>query len=85
MAPVLDPAAELTRDLYRNLVDQYYAVPPLRRPRSRWVMNQEWYDECRKIGGSGGQPGWPEAGITTMLGLPFVVAENGGFPHLIAD
>ena len=42
-------------------------------------MNREWYDECAKIGG------WPEPGVTTMLGLPFTVTEDGGFPHLVED
>jgi len=75
----------LTRDLYTYLVNELYATPKPRRARSCWVMNPEWYAECTKIGGSHGEPGWPEAGCTTMLGLPFVVAEDGGFPHLIAD
>ena len=73
-------AGQLTRDLYANLVDQLYDVPPAWRKRSCWVMNHEWYGECTKIGG-----GWPEPGCTTMLGLPFVVTEDGGFPHLITD
>ena len=73
-------ADELTRDLYANLVDQLYAAPAHTRKRSRWVMNHEWWDECRKIGG-----GWPEAGITTMLGLPFKITDDGGFPHLAED
>lgn len=73
-------AEELTRDLYANLVDQLYAVPPARRARSCWIMNHEWWNECAKIGD------WRGPGdATTMLGLPFFVAENGGFPHLIAD
>ena len=72
-------ADDLARELYTNLVHQLYSVPAPRRRRSCWVMNREWYDECRKIGG------WPEPGITTMLGLPFAVTEDGGFPHLIAD
>ena len=79
MAPRIPPATQLSLDLYRNLVDQLYAVPPSRRARSCWVMNQEWYDECRKIGD------WPEPGVTTLLGLPFVVTADGGFPHLITD
>jgi hypothetical protein len=73
-------ADELTRDLFANLVSQFYDVPAPRRARSCWVMNHEWYEECTKIGG-----GWPEPGITTMLGLPYFVTEDGGFPHLIAD
>lgn len=72
--------AELTRGLYEYLVNELYDTPPPRRQRSCWVMNREWYDECTKIGGC-----WPEPGVTTMLGLPFVVADDGGFPHLIAD
>jgi hypothetical protein len=76
---------DLAAGLYRYLVDELYSVPASRRKRSCWVMNREWYAECTKIGGSPGEPGWPESGCTTMLGLPFVVAEDGGFPHLIAD
>ena len=73
-------ADDLSRDLYANLADQLYAVPPARRARSCWVMNHEWYDECAKIG-RWRSPGKP----TTMLGLPLHVTEDGGFPHLIAD
>jgi hypothetical protein len=83
---VSDAQAELTRDLYAYLVNELYSVPAPRRKRSCWVMNPEWYEECTKIGASPRLgPGWPEPGVTTMLGLPFVVTEDGGFPHLIMD
>jgi hypothetical protein len=79
-------ADTLTRDLYTYLLNELYTVPAPRRARSCWVMNQEWYDECTKIGGNPREPhGWPEPGCTTLLGLPFMVTEAGGFPHLIAD
>ena len=73
-------ADDLSRDLYVNLVDQLYAVPPARRARSCWVMNREWYDECAEVGDWRG----PDD-ATTMLGLPLFVTEDGGFPHLIGD
>jgi len=50
---------ELTRDLFANLLDQLYAVPPPRRKRSCWVMNPEWYEECTKIGAPGSVRRWP--------------------------
>jgi predicted phage gp36 major capsid-like protein len=79
-------AEELTRDLYANLVDQYYDTPARYRKRCCWVMNREWFEECRKIGRAPWECyGWPQPGCTTMLGLPFAVTEDGGFPHLIAD
>jgi hypothetical protein len=83
----MTPQAELARDLYTNLVAQLYDVPPPRRARSSWVMNQDWLNECRKIGD---YPPSPRAMLPTfaqeiMLGLPVYVTEDGGFPHLIAD
>jgi hypothetical protein len=80
-------ADDLTRHLYANLVNQLYAVPPPRRRRSCWVMNQEWLNECRKIGD---YPETPRIMLPTfaqeiMLGLPVFVTGDGGFPHLIAD
>ena len=73
-------ADDLSRDLYANLVNQFYDVPPARRERSCWVMNREWWGECARIGN------WPESAPgTTMFGLPLFVTETGGFPHLIAD
>jgi hypothetical protein len=76
-------ASELARDLHANLVGQLHAVPPATRARSRWVMNLEWLNECRRLSweASPVQLTEPE----TMLGLPVQVREDGGFPHLIAD
>ena len=73
-------ADDLSRALCANLVDQLYAVPPDRRKRSCWIMNQDWWDECAKLGD------WPRSAPgTTILGRPVFVTEDGGFPHLIAD
>ena len=83
-------ADDLSSDLYANLVDQLYAVPPARRRRSCWVMNLHWWNECRKIGDFPPTPrvAWPPVPFTaqeTMLELPVHVTPDGGFPHLIAD
>ena len=83
-------ADDIGRDLYANLVDQLYAVPPARRARSCWVMNLDWWNECRKIGDLPpaprvAMPPVPFNAQEAMLGRPVFVAEDGGFPHLIAD
>ena len=78
-----DAQAELTRDLYAYLVDEFYSVPRPRRQRSCWVMNHEWLNECRKI--DYWTPNAPLAKPVTMLGLPIHVTDDGGFPHLIGD
>jgi len=53
-----------------------YEVPGPMRYHYHWVMNQDWYDECRKIAGPGPR-------FTIMLGLPLVVRDDGGIPHLV--
>lgn len=77
------PQDQLSRDLYGHLVDLLRTVAP--GQRRHWVMNLEWFSECRKIQRSGTillaipSPGREEH----MLGIPLTVTEDGGFPHLV--
>jgi hypothetical protein len=71
----------LARDLYRYLVDHLYSKPPAERQRMHWVMDSEWWQECKKIG-SEPLPPAGNGGHMTMLGLPVTVEEDGGIPHL---
>jgi len=63
------------------MVNHMYDVPADERRRSTWVMNQEWFDECAKIGWNGWQP----AGLATMFALPVQLTDDGGVPHLVAS
>jgi HK97 family phage major capsid protein len=74
-------AEPLGPDLYRFLVDTLYGTPQPERGESRWVMNQEWWNECRKIAGADGRPAW-EPPHALMLGKPVEVRVDGGVPHL---
>ena len=70
------PWADPLPGLYEYLVNHMYEVPGPMRYHYHWVMNQDWYDECRKIAGPGPR-------FTIMLGLPLVVRDDGGIPHLV--
>ncbi len=62
-------------DLHRYLIDTYYSQPAVTRRVSHWVMNTEWYDECRKLG---------EAG-SFLIGLPIEVRDDAGAPVLTTE
>jgi HK97 family phage major capsid protein len=78
----------LSEELYRSLIDSLYAVPPEQRrlPGMRWVMNDEWWHEVRRMSDSSGRPLFEPAllvgGPDLLLGKPVEVRPDGGVPHL---
>ena len=54
--------------LYRYLVDHLYSKPPAERQRMHWVMDEEWWLECKKIGVEP-VPDLGNGSVITMLGL----------------
>lgn len=51
-----------------------------------WVMNPEWLNEVRRVSDSGGRPLWqpsiPLGSLDALFGMPVVVKDDGGAPHL---
>jgi HK97 family phage major capsid protein len=77
-------ADSLAGDL-RQHIYQAHADGP--RRKSRWVMNLEWFKELRRLDDSQGRvlyhPGVTEPfSPENLLGIPIVVREDGGAPHL---
>ena len=70
--------ADLAPHLHRALADA--------QPGSRWVMNPEWRNECRRMDDTGTGPIWcPALSVTEpdfLFGLPVEVRDDGGVPHL---
>ena len=67
----------LAKDLYQYLVDHLYSKSAPERRSMHWVMDEEWWAECKKIGV---EPTLGHAAV--MLGLPVTVEDGGGIPHL---
>ena len=76
----------LRDDLFRYLLETMYAMPPRERQTARWVMNPEWWNECRKLTDSTGfplvLPPWRLEDPLVMLGKLVVIKDDGGVPHL---
>ena len=72
------PAEPLRPDLIRFILDAFYEIPPSRRWGYRWIMNQEWLDECRKIA----EPPRVADIYLQLMGLPIEARPDGGVPHL---
>ena len=70
---------ELIEDLRRYLIDTLYSEPPDVRRTLQWVMNGEWFQDCRSLDW---KPPIPLGVPVTLLGLPIVIREDGGCPHL---
>ena len=75
--------ADLGRELVTSVYEAFSAVPPAERRLSHWVMNPEWRNELRKVTDGQGLPLWPASDL--LLGLPCVIADDGGVPHLEPD
>ncbi len=73
-----EPIGECLR---HYLINTYYNEPAEARRISHWVMNAEWYDECRKLGPSG----WPVLEPITLVGLPVEVRDDAGAPVLTTE
>jgi HK97 family phage major capsid protein len=73
-------------DLFKYLLETMYNMPPRERQAAHWVMNPEWWNECRKLADATGfpvvlppmRPGDPAC----MLGKLVVITDDGGVPHL---
>jgi HK97 family phage major capsid protein len=82
---------DLSAELRAYLVDALYAHPAEFRRNAHWVMNPEWFSECRRMTDTDGRPLWepsmeclyPE-GPLMLLGKLIEVREDGGAPHLEA-
>ena len=76
----------LSGELFHYLLDALYCVPAPERRQSSWVMTAEWFDDVRKINGPDHKPLWEPSFMVTgpelLLGLPIVIREDGGAPHL---
>jgi HK97 family phage major capsid protein len=73
---------ELTDDLRRYLYETYASGP---RGNSRWVMSQEWMNECRRVDLAAGSTFWHASAATRaeyLLGIPVEVREDAGAPRL---
>ncbi len=77
--------AGLGRELYDFLVNAFYAQPGPCRQRSVWVMNPEWHTECHELASDldGGHLWLPHRPDERLFGLPVMVSEDGGVPHLV--
>lgn len=69
----------MNEDLAAFLFATWDAASPPERNRSRWVMDQEWFDEVRRV-----LDAPPMMTDTHLLGLPIEIRPDGGMPHLIA-
>ena len=73
--------AELMADLRRHIYETACSHPA--GQRARWVMNQEWVNECRKLELEAGRAFWNfDRRGEYMLGIPIDVRDDGGLPHL---
>ena len=81
--------ADLSADLRAYLIDALYAHAAQFRGAAHWVMNEEWWHECRRMTGPDGrvlwEPSWRVDEPDLPLGKPVEVREDGEAPHLERD
>jgi hypothetical protein len=76
------PPDTITGDL-RQHIYRIYLNTAVDELTHRWVMNREWFRECRKLdGGHDGEGETDAAAPAYLLGLPVEVRDDGGPPHL---
>ena len=71
--------------LFDYLLDALYCVRADERWRARWVMDGEWLTDIQQVADRHGRPLWaPSFGPAPQMlfGLPVVIREGGGAPHL---
>jgi HK97 family phage major capsid protein len=68
-------------ELYDRIVHAYYTVLPRHRVTAHWVMDAAWLARIKDMRDSKGEKLWAE-GASYLLGVPFEVRSDGGFPHL---
>ena len=76
----MPPADTLAGDLIDHLYATLHAMPPAERRRAHWVMNDEWYHECRKAAMELGYT--PISTADLLIGKPIKIRADGGVPHL---
>jgi HK97 family phage major capsid protein len=77
-------ADSLDSDLLDHIYKAFDRTDPGPRRASHWVMNQEWFDEVRRLAESRGRlvdETLPAASMY-LLGMPVKVRDDGGVPHL---
>jgi hypothetical protein len=77
---------DLSSELMDYLVYTLGNVP--RTKRDHWVMNSEWWDECRHMTCPFGHPVLYAPMLVTdperLYGLEVEVTEDGGVPHIVS-
>lgn len=76
-----DNTADL--ELYDRIVRAYYSELPRHRMTAHWVMDAAWLARIKNMRDTKGEKLWAED-ANTLLGVPFEVRADGGFPHLEA-
>ena len=81
------PPDTLTSELYGYLMthaaEHAAGIPDGETRICQWVMNREWHHEVRNLAVRLG--GLPVIGRSEyLMGLPIIVREDGGVPHLEA-
>jgi HK97 family phage major capsid protein len=76
----------LAQDLMIFLIETINNTPPPLRKMSHWIMNTEWYLECRRLTDATGSLVWiPPVvvqGEEVLLGFPVEVSDQAGVPAL---
>lgn len=70
---------DLSGDLLDHLFRMYYALDSEQRHKARWVMNDEWFLEVRKLMPL--RPSPKELPLTLLM-RPVEIRPDGGAPHL---
>lgn len=75
------------KDLYRQLVDALYVMPPRERQTAHWVMGQEWVRriDAMRLAGIDPMPSWAWMPDKVLLGKHVKVTDDGGEPHMEAE
>lgn len=72
---------EMRRQLRELVHSEHDDMAPELRPRSRWVMSEDWLDDLRYLDDGLGF-WWESGGAMFLLRLPIEIREHGGAPHL---
>lgn len=70
-------------ELYDRIVHAWYSVLPRHRQAAHWVMDVAWLARIKDMRDSKGGKLWA-GDASRLLGVPFEVRPDGGFPHLEA-
>lgn len=83
-APPFEIPGTGVTDFAQMIYGLYYAVPPALRRESTitWVMDPWWLHWCEEYAGTLSQPEPVPGAPPVLLGVPVLVIETGGWPHL---